>query len=105
MNTELMEQTQKHINSDGALSVLIKAAHRLAVENMDHEDWIEVLTDPGVTIDKKDVPMIELPFSELIPVSKYTCSCQSANLSLSGNFELCDVCRMEEENDLLRDAE
>lgn len=30
-------------------------------------------------------------------MSVYECSCLSANLSPSGEFELCEVCRLEEE--------
>ncbi|HLA88158.1 MAG TPA: hypothetical protein VJL10_09055 [Anaerolineales bacterium] len=29
----------------------------------------------------------------------YECSCLPANLSPSGEFELCEVCRLEEENE------
>lgn len=32
-------------------------------------------------------------------MSIYECSCLPANLSPSGNFELCEVCRLEEENE------
>ena len=32
-------------------------------------------------------------------MSIYECSCLPANLSPSGEFELCEVCRLEEENE------
>lgn len=40
MNDKLMELTLRHIKSDGAINVALFAAHKLAIENMNREDYL-----------------------------------------------------------------